>query len=63
MDWMEIVSALTLIAFIIVIYPATREMMKNSPRGTSSDWMGFVVPVVIIVLFIVFLDSIVTRCD
>lgn len=59
MDWMEIVSALTLIAFIIMIFPATREMMKNSPRGTSSDWMGFVVPVAVIVLFVIFLVALV----
>lgn len=59
MDWMEIVSALTLVAFIIMIFPATREMMKNSPRGTSSDWMGFVVPVAVIVLFVTFLVALV----
>ena len=59
MDWMEIVSALTLVAFIIMIFPATREMIKNSPRGTSSDWMGFVVPVAVIVLFVTFLVALV----
>lgn len=59
MDWMEIVSALTLIAFIIMIFPATREMIKNSPKGASSDWIGFVIPIVVIALFVTFLVTLV----
>ncbi|MCG7756404.1 MAG: hypothetical protein E6Q59_09660 [Nitrosomonas sp.] len=55
MDWMEIISALALIAFIIFLFPAAREMIKNNPQGTSSDWMSFVIPVIAIALFVTFL--------
>lgn len=55
MDWMEIISALALIAFIIFLFPAVREMIKNHPQGTSSDWMSFVIPVIAIALFVTFL--------
>lgn len=55
MDWMEIVSALTLIAFIFMMYPTAKEMIKSNPRGTSADWMGFIIPLVVIVLFVIFL--------
>ncbi len=55
MDWMEIISALALIAFIIFLFPAARDRIKNSPQGTSSDWMSFVIPLVAIALFVTFL--------
>ncbi len=59
MDWMEIVSALALLMFIIVLLPVTRNMMKNSAKGTLADWMGFVFPVVVVFLFIMLLVKLV----
>ncbi|MDR4516722.1 MAG: hypothetical protein MRK00_04960 [Nitrosomonas sp.] len=59
MDWMKIVAALALIMFIIYLFPRARYMMENSPKGSSSDWVGFVVPILVIVLFIMFLISLV----
>ena len=59
MDWMEIVSALALVMFIIILIPATREMMRNSSKGTAADWMGFVIPIVVVVLFIILLVKLV----
>ncbi|MDP1934387.1 MAG: hypothetical protein U1D41_17530 [Nitrosomonas sp.] len=59
MNWMEIVSALALVMFIIVLLPVTRNMMKNSAKGTSADWMSFVIPVVVILLFVMFLVKLV----
>lgn len=59
MDWMEIISALALIAFIIFLFPAAREMIKKNPQGTSSDWMGFVIPVIAIAIFVTFLAMLV----
>lgn len=55
MDWMEIVSALALVMFIVIVFPAARYMIKNSPKGTTSDWMSFIVPLVAVVLFIILL--------
>jgi TRAP-type C4-dicarboxylate transport system permease small subunit len=59
MDWVQIISALALVMFIVVLFPATRYMMKNSPKGTSSDWISFVIPLVVIVLFILLLVKLV----
>lgn len=59
MDWMKIFSALALIMFIVILFPRARDMMKNSPKGTSSDWMSFAIPVVMIVLFIMLLIQLV----
>ena len=55
MDWMQIISALALVMFIVILFPATLEKMKNSPKGTSSDWMGFIIAMLVVILFIILL--------
>jgi hypothetical protein len=59
MDWLKIASAVALIAMFFLILPSARRMVKNSPRGNISDWMGFVAPMAVVVLFIVVLISLV----
>lgn len=59
MDWMKIFSALALLMFIVFLFPRARDMMKNSPKGSSADWMSFVIPIVAIVLFIALLIQLV----
>ncbi|SDZ22342.1 hypothetical protein SAMN05421754_11103 [Nitrosomonas sp. Nm58] len=56
---MQIASALALVMFLIILFPAALEMMKNSPKATSSDWKAIVVPMIIIVLFIMLLIKLV----
>ena len=55
MDWIQIISALALVMFIVILFPATVERMRNSPKGTFSDWMGFIVLLIAIVLFVILL--------
>jgi hypothetical protein len=59
MDWLKIASAVALIAMFFLILPSARRMAKNSPRGGISDWMGFVIPMAVVVLFIIVLISLV----
>lgn len=59
MDWMQIASALALVMFLIILFPAATEMMKHSPKATSSDWKAIIVPMIIIVLFIMLLIKLV----
>ena len=59
MDWMQIISAVALIMFIIVLYPAARDMMKNSPQVTSSDWLSIVAPMLAVALIVMFLVALV----
>lgn len=59
MDWMKIISALALVMFIVILFPRARDMVKNSPKGTSSDWVSFVIPMIGIVLFIMLLIKLV----
>jgi len=59
MDWLKIVSAIFLIAMFFFILPSAKRMVKNSPKGSTSDWMGFVVPMAVVVLFIILLIALV----
>ncbi|MBS0498047.1 MAG: hypothetical protein JSR51_10430 [Proteobacteria bacterium] len=59
MDWMQIISAIALIMFIVILYPATREMIKNNPQGASSDWASIVVPLLAVILIVMFLVALV----
>ncbi len=55
MDWLKIGSAALLIGMLFMIWPRVRHAMKNSPKGSTQDWMGFVVPLVAVVGFVAFL--------
>jgi len=59
MDWLKITSAVALVAMFFFILPSARRMVKNSPKGSMSDWMGYIVPMGVVVLFIVVLISLV----
>jgi len=55
MDWLKIASAVFLVAMFFMILPSAKRMVKESPKGSSSDWMGYIVPMVVVALFIVLL--------
>ena len=55
MDWLKIASAVLLVAMFFMILPSAKRMVKESPKGSTSDWMGFIVPMAAVVLFIILL--------
>ena len=55
MDWLKIASAVLLVAMFFMILPSAKRMVKESPKGSASDWMGFIVPMAVVALFIVLL--------
>jgi hypothetical protein len=59
MDWLKIASAVFLIAMFFYILPSAKRMVKNSPKGSASDWMGFIVPMAAVILFIILLITLV----
>jgi hypothetical protein len=52
MDWMKIGSALLLIAMIAVVFPRVRDAVKHGEKGSSSDWMTAILPLLAVALFI-----------
>lgn len=59
MDWLKIGSAVFLIAMIVFMWPRMKHAVTNSPKGSSSDWMGFIVPLAAVIGFIVLLINMV----
>jgi len=57
MDWLKIASGVALVAMFFLILPSAKRMVKNSPKGSFSDWMGFVLPMALVVLLIIVLIS------
>lgn len=52
MDWQKWILAGMMIMMVIYIFPRAKYMLKESPKGSSSDWKGFVLIIVVIALFI-----------
>lgn len=59
MDWVKIGSALFLAAMLIFLFPRAKHAIENSPKGSARDWMGFVLPMAGVVLFIIVLIALV----
>ena len=59
MDWVKIGSALFLAAMLIYLFPRARQTIENSPRGSMKDWMGFILPIGAVVLFVILLIALV----
>ncbi len=57
--WMKIGSAILLVAMLAMIIPRARQMVKESPKGTTSQWVSFLIPVGIVVLFVLLLMQLV----
>lgn len=55
MDWVKIGSAVFLAAMLIFIFPRMRDAIKHSPKGTMKDWMGYIVPLIGVIAFVIVL--------
>ncbi|NOX93086.1 MAG: hypothetical protein GXP18_11760 [Gammaproteobacteria bacterium] len=55
MDWIQIGSVVLLGAMLIFIFPRMRHAVKNAPKGSSKDWLNYLMILVVVGLFIVFL--------
>lgn len=59
MDWMQILSAVALGLMIMYLLPRAKQMMKVSAEVENKDWMGVLIPIAGVILFIIFLVSMV----
>ncbi|HEY5701340.1 MAG TPA: hypothetical protein VIT83_04565 [Gammaproteobacteria bacterium] len=53
--WMKIGSAILLATMLIILFPQARRMIKESPKGSASDWMSALIPIGLVAAFVVFL--------
>ena len=59
MDWLTIGSALLVGLMLVLLLPQARRMIKESRKGTLADWVGVVIALGAVVLFVIFLMAIV----
>lgn len=57
--WLKIGSAALLVIMLIILFPRARQMIKESPKGTPAQWMSFLIPVGVVVLFVLLLMQLV----
>ena len=57
--WMKLGAALLLGMMILFLLPRAKQMMKESRTAESGEWLGAAVPIVAVVLFVLFLMSVV----
>ena len=59
MDWLTIGSALLVGLMLVLLLPRARQMMKESPKGSRSDWTSALLPLGAVVLFVILLMAMV----
>ena len=57
--WMKILSALLIGAMLVFLLPRAKHMLQNSPKAGEGDWKAVLIPLALLVLFILFLITIV----
>ena len=55
----NILTALLLVAMIVLLVPRARQMLNDSPPAEAGDWQGFLLPLVAVALFIALLMKLV----
>ncbi|MDH5614225.1 MAG: hypothetical protein OEY35_04245 [Gammaproteobacteria bacterium] len=57
--WMKIGYALLLGMMIMFIFPRAKQMLKESPKVSGNEWMGVLIPIIAVVLFVMLLIKLV----
>jgi hypothetical protein len=55
MGWEKIGVLIIAGVFLLFFAPRALRAAKNSPKATASDWKAFAIPIILVILFVVFL--------
>lgn len=53
--WMQIVMGALALLALIYFGPKAAQAAKESPKGSASDWLGLLLPIGAVVLFVILL--------
>lgn len=53
--WMQIALAAMALVALFYFGPKAGEAVKNSPKGSAKDWLGVLLPIGLVVLFVILL--------
>lgn len=51
--WMKIGYAVLMVIMLFLIWPRANQMLKESPKGSSEQWLSVIKPLALVVLFII----------
>lgn len=57
--WMKIGSAILLGAMLVYLFPRAKQMLQQSPEGSSNDWRTFIILIAVVGLFVWLLTKLV----
>ena len=58
-DWMKLLYAAALVLMLVYLIPRAKQMMEISAQAENKDWKGVIIPLIAIVIFVIFLISLV----
>jgi hypothetical protein len=53
--WEKVVIAILVGGLLFLFIPATSRTLKNSPKGSASDWLSAAKPIGLVVVFVLIL--------
>jgi cobalamin synthase len=53
--WAQIMTGLAILALLFFFGPSAYRAAKDSPKGSAGDWLGLLIPIGGVVLFIILL--------
>jgi len=53
--WGQVLTGLAILLLLVFFGPAAWRAAKDSPKGSASDWLGLLVPIGGVVLFVILL--------
>lgn len=51
--WIKIAYAIPMVILLFLIWPRANQMLKESPKGSTEQWMSVIKPFVLVVIFII----------
>lgn len=54
-DWQKWLIAGLVLMMVVYIFPRAKHMLKESPKGSSKDWLGFIFIITAVAAFVMLL--------
>ena len=56
---MKILSAVLIVMMLVFLFPRAKQMLTESPKGSSSDWVSALIPLGLVVGFVILLMALI----
>lgn len=56
---MKILSAALIVMMLVFLFPRAKQMLHESPKGSSQDWISALIPLALVIGFVILLIAMV----